>query len=312
MEERWEAVEVCERLFAAADVRASSVHVGLARTAGVELIRIGAAQRDELANWRYGPRLRRRRRRATLLRASAGAAGVAIMGGGAAAAGATTGSLIAGGYAAIIAAGWAVTLVRRVGPVAGTRFVGPDGERVTLARSAVDGVRLLRRSSAEGSRTLGAVVGLEGQELRYWSAAALPLLAAVLPRLNWRGAAEAELREATRVVDKVEVAAARKERRGGTPLPPWQQVAFAHWPEGDRMALMAPVTRFAFEMAVTEELERRALAGDADALTGRWREAEEVAHIADNMFLPAFVTDWLARHQRADGGGASSKDGSAT
>ena len=68
LDERWEAVELCERLYAEANVRASTDHVGVARTSGLQLIRVGvAAHRDELANWRYGSRLRARRRRASIL-----------------------------------------------------------------------------------------------------------------------------------------------------------------------------------------------------------------------------------------------------
>lgn len=74
----------------------------------------------------------------------------------------------------------------------------------------------------------------------------------------------------------------------------------------DLLASMHPVARFAFEMAVTEEIERWALAGEAAALEGRWREAEELAGIADSMFLPAFGTDWLARRGRGRPSGASS------
>jgi hypothetical protein len=73
---------------------------------------------------------------------------------------------------------------------------------------------------------------------------------------------------------------------------------------------MHTVARLAFEMAVTEEVERRALAGEATALEGRWRDAEEVAGIADAMFLPAFVTDWLARRGRGRRRGAGSLPGS--
>jgi predicted nuclease with TOPRIM domain len=71
-----------------------------------------------------------------------------------------------------------------------------------------------------------------------------------------------------------------------------------NWPADDRIAWMDRIPRLAFEMALTEELERRSLAGEANALSQQWREAEEVAEIADNMFLPAAITDWLARGAR--------------
>jgi hypothetical protein len=95
LEERWEAVEDCARRFATATVRASSAHVGLAHVSGIELLRVGGAvHHDELANWRYGPRLRRRRRRNTLLVSGAGVMGGAAVGG-ALLVGASSGSLVA-------------------------------------------------------------------------------------------------------------------------------------------------------------------------------------------------------------------------
>ena len=55
LEERWEAIEECERLFRGTLVRVSTDNIGLARLAdGLELIRIGAPLRPEFAAWRYG------------------------------------------------------------------------------------------------------------------------------------------------------------------------------------------------------------------------------------------------------------------
>jgi hypothetical protein len=39
-------------------------------------------------------------------------------------------------------------------------------------------------------------------------------------------------------------------------------------------------------MAAHEEQERRALEGELALLEAAWRDAEEVAQIADDMFLP--------------------------
>ena len=55
IEERWEAVEECERRFRATTLRYSSGNIGLAWLHGdVELIRVGPALRPEVAAWRYG------------------------------------------------------------------------------------------------------------------------------------------------------------------------------------------------------------------------------------------------------------------
>jgi hypothetical protein len=48
--------------------------------------------------------------------------------------------------------------------------------------------------------------------------------------------------------------------------------------------------RVALEMASHEEQERRALEGELALLEAAWKEAEEVAQIADDMFLPESTT----------------------
>jgi len=55
--------------------------------------------------------------------------------------------------------------------------------------------------------------------------------------------------------------------------------------------------RLAFEMAAHEETERVALQGELTQLEADWREAEEVASIADNMFIPSAVSDFIQRHR---------------
>src|ERR1700716_347930 len=77
LEERWEAIEACEREFRATKLRVSTDEIGLARVKeGLELVRIGAPQRPEMAAWRYGDQFGRRRRRYYALVAG----GVAVAG----------------------------------------------------------------------------------------------------------------------------------------------------------------------------------------------------------------------------------------
>src|SRR3954447_7459025 len=61
LEERWEAIEECERLFRGTRLRVSTDNIGLAQIReGTELVRLGAPLRPELAAWRYSSDLRRR------------------------------------------------------------------------------------------------------------------------------------------------------------------------------------------------------------------------------------------------------------
>ncbi len=48
---------------------------------------------------------------------------------------------------------------------------------------------------------------------------------------------------------------------------------------------LAGATRITLEMALHEEQERRAIRGELHVLEAAWREAEEIAGIADNMFV---------------------------
>ena len=58
------------------------------------------------------------------------------------------------------------------------------------------------------------------------------------------------------------------------------------------MSLM-PVERLALEMAVHEEAERRAMEGELDRLAEEWKEAEEIAAIADDLFVTPDVQEWI-------------------
>lgn len=51
------------------------------------------------------------------------------------------------------------------------------------------------------------------------------------------------------------------------------------------MNLTAP-ERMAVEMAMQEEIERRAMQGELEALRAAWVEAEEIAAIVDGMLTP--------------------------
>ncbi len=56
--------------------------------------------------------------------------------------------------------------------------------------------------------------------------------------------------------------------------------------------------RLAMEMSLHEEDERRALEGELRVLEDRWREAEEIAAISDNMFIPTAVDEKLKNLKR--------------
>jgi hypothetical protein len=53
-------------------------------------------------------------------------------------------------------------------------------------------------------------------------------------------------------------------------------------------------------MASHEETERAALEGDLQVLRAAWREAEEIAAIADNLLLPPGIQVLLDRYRGVD------------
>ena len=71
LEERWEAIEECERRYRETTRRVSDAEIGLASLpSGLELVRIGRPLRPEFAAWRYGRELSGRHSRSWLRRAT--------------------------------------------------------------------------------------------------------------------------------------------------------------------------------------------------------------------------------------------------
>jgi hypothetical protein len=66
------------------------------------------------------------------------------------------------------------------------------------------------------------------------------------------------------------------------------------WKEADTGLLaLHKVDRLAIEMALQEDAERRAMEGELKELERAWREAEEIAAIADNLLVEPGVTQAL-------------------
>ena len=57
------------------------------------------------------------------------------------------------------------------------------------------------------------------------------------------------------------------------------------WDDSVGVLGLTPVERIALEIAVNEDAERSAMQGELAALEAAWRDAEEIAAIADEMFV---------------------------
>ena len=303
IEERWEAVEAAEKLFRDARMRVQSENVGMARLPdGTRLIRVGQAVPGELAAWRYGTQLLQRRKRYLIATGASVAAVVGLYGGI---------SAVSGGFLGFIGVSqWfqrhrAQKIVHRV-----SKLEDPDGRGLIIRRWHIDGMslhptsaeRILevqvrdahrekpdeRRRGLFSSRPVesgsGDIIALSGEPAR-------ALLSRAMIYVNKAGASRRSLEEANRIL--VDAGSAtillRDAASGGAALGK---------KAGDDLGVLEGPGALAFEMALNEESERRALEGELAALEAAWREAEEIAAIADALPGEAMlnrVLDKLAR-----------------
>jgi hypothetical protein len=304
LEERWEAIEECDRLFSSTKLRVSTDEIGLARTRdGTTLIRIGQPQRPEMAAWRYGDQFGRRRRRYLML----GGTSVAVVAG-LVIAGPIMG-LVGAGAVNIVNLGHLVRAVRTVAKVKTGRGVLRLNQRslqtAELRPHPTSGFELEVPYVSDWSRPwlnrrvnaigfIQSAVTLRGDE-------AMAAARVLLPHINASGGNANAVSEAVSILEEqndptslfTRVAAIRDRRHraffteGARP--------FARSETPWRLGGLAPAQRLALEMALHEDDERRALEGELAELEQRWKEAEEVAAISDNLFVSPKVEEDVAR-----------------
>ena len=295
LEERWEAIEECERQFRATTLRVSTDQIGLARLReGLELVRIGEPQRPEMAAWRYGDQFgRRRRRHFAMIAGGVAVAGVIVVAG--PVLGLVSGVAINPMWQ-FINAGRGIYRHRTV-----VNVPAPDG---TTLRTRLTDLNRVRLSSTSGEIVI-EVPTSPGYRIGPWyryrgrtmheltGDAAIRAAGALLPRINQSGGSQSQVQRAVALLeenpapDKVFTRALGSVERT------------RRWDTGKHGASMLhklPLhTRLALEMAAHEDAERRALEGELHVLEAAWRSAEEIAKIADDMFVPESVEAELAR-----------------
>lgn len=287
-EERWEALEECERLFRSTRLRVATDNIGLAQPRwGFELVRIGAALRPEVAAWRYGTKLLHR---------------------------ATT----VAGYAKNLGVNRTTvmrlrTLPRRHEVLARVQH---ERARITIRYAHLPYAELLRpdRDLAWRLRVRHdqGLATLEG-------APAMKAARVLLTALNDGSAPEDMVRAAVTKLDDagnpngyfarvtslavstswgrlpVVRGLVQDEARSSRARPLAERLIVrltsrSFWAHGgtgseERTLLhrVPDVDRLALEMAANEDAERRALQGELTQLRDAWREAEEIAAIADHL-----------------------------
>ncbi|MDQ8162783.1 MAG: hypothetical protein P3C10_09400 [Gemmatimonadota bacterium] len=300
LEERWEAIEAMERRFRDSRLRVSTDNVGLARLKeGVDLIRIGEPQRPEMAAWRYGDQFGRRRNRQLLVTG-------AVVGSAAALIGAVTAlGASAASFAGVYANGaiWDAIVHGRQGESIG-KIALPDGQVVDVQRKHARMSTLER--GVEGSPLQLRLESVVGTHL-LCGEAAMKAAARLLPTVNRFGGSRAQVQDAVSLLEEIgdpyRVLTSVQQRVGAS-------AGDDRWGAGKKdfsgsnkrnmvkklpgtLHSLAPRDRLALEMALHEESERRAMDGELAALALAWADAEQIAKIADDMFLPASIDEQL-------------------
>ncbi|MFO0093226.1 MAG: hypothetical protein ACK54K_02865 [Gemmatimonadaceae bacterium] len=299
LDERWEAIEAMEGRFRDTRLRVSTDQIGLARLReGVDLIRIGAPQRPEMAAWRYGDQFGTRRRRQLLVTGAVVGSAAAIIGG-VIALGASVGS-----FAGIYANGqfWDSLVHGRQSASIG-HVALPDGRVVELQRRHARMSAFVRDSSRAPlqlrvEHTAGSSL-VTGDD-------AMRIAARLMPTVNRFGGSAKQVQEAVELLetagDPYAVLLTVQRQSGWVP-------GHERWGTGSvwegknkrkmvhklpgTLHTLAPRERLAIEMALHEEQERLALEGELSALERAWEDAEVIAKIADDMFTPAAVEERL-------------------
>ncbi len=282
LEERWEAVEDCERIFRETRTRASTENVGIARhREGLDLVRIGKPPRGEFAAWRYGDQFGKRMRRMCLGMAGGG---IGVWGLGvslsavATAAGVATWPLLAWVFFRTMAK------VRVGGGSCDDGPVTPE----SVARFRLNDIRSLRVLPDEGDPGFSVEVNRVMRKAWFGGEDARRVAGAIVPHLNGWGGSRLSVQRAVR-----EIESSGHPSRFLTDLTTGEHHS---WTGSQGFVYSMPKsTRLALEMSLHEEQERRALGGELWILEQAWKEAEEIAAIADSLLLPASADRFLDR-----------------
>ena len=297
LDERWEAIEECERIFRASRTRVTTDEIGLARLReGCELVRIGAPLRPEFAAWRYGRRFARRRTRAALI---AGSTAVAAGIGAVAFAPLLLPAMTMGAMSMMMLPG--LTTVFGVAPVFGMltlrdylkndRVIGrlvhrrnpeTDPRMLTVRIHHLDGAQLTVTGREPASVSLD--LPHDGGWAHYEGIEAMQAVSTLLTGVNYFGAPAAQVQDAVRRVDDLGDSAAylRSASTMGDARH-MRLTSVLNEMRGLHALRLSSTECLALEMALNEESERRALEGELALLEAAWRDAEAIASVADSI-----------------------------
>jgi hypothetical protein len=271
---------MCERLFRSTPLRTSTDNIGLTRLSeGLELVRVGRPLRPEFAAWRYLPIFQRRRVAAL---AGARARGLA--------------------WTYKYSTVWMLPAIMMVAPPMALLTFATDLRDVYRQhvksyaslrdeegrRHRVRGTHLSNARVLLADHNAGWVLEVEhsGGTTTLHGDAAERVLGRLLVAINNEGGGAEVVDRAVDLLGAYDHAGAflRREARAAD-----RRRGRRHWVDDSLVGAIknrAPSARLALEMALHEHVERSALEGELDALQRAWREAEEIAAIADAMGPP--------------------------
>ena len=310
LETRWEAIEACERAFETTRMRVTSDNIGLAKLKeGLVLIRVGDPVREEFAAWRYGDQFGRRRRRAMLVTGAAVAAGGAVVAGG----------VVAG---ASFMAGW-YTIPQGINQWLNNRVIlrlkDEFGEPIRVQRKHLYTSRLIPSPDASGwDLSVDHIPGWDKwartkkrknkrHTMIVHGSEAISLAGQLMAHANRKGGGRKAVSRAVARIEEAGHPEAFLPKAAGIALRDFSRISRSkkknlstkkvegiQSPIPGSLAGLKVDVRLAIEMATHEQAEREALEGELKELEARWREAEEIARIADNLFVPESVDTFIA------------------
>jgi hypothetical protein len=293
-DDRLETIDACEQLFRNTRTRFSTDNIGIARLReGLELVRIGPAQRPEFAAWRYGDRFASRRRRNMLI------GGTLIVGGVGALIGmqALLGSLA--GFQFAIQGASSAWEKRRIA----TRFtLEGGGEPLTLSRRDVKETSIRRLNNGMGfGISVPARLGVRGrfcdgsrpdERTLLTGRDAVTALGQLLPVVAGTAGSRSQVVSAVSMVEQSppleEMLGSAVVYSSANPILP------------GKLSELGAERILALEMLANEQAERTWLEGELKLLERQWRDAERLAAIADSLALPEGVNEELESRKRVE------------
>ena len=168
---------------------------------------------------------------------------------------------------------------------------GDDGPVTpeSVARFRLNDLRSLRVFPDEGDQGFSVEINRVMRKAWFGGEDARRVAGAIVPLLNGWGGSRLSVQRAVREIES-----------SGHPSRFLADVAnreHRNWTGSHGYVYNMPKpTRLALEMSLHEEQERRALEGELWILEQAWKEAEEIAAIADNLLLPARTHEFFDRH----------------